>query len=136
MCVFPTSDSRATARVAAALNRALKAADPAGPWQIAVGRAYPGVNGVARSMADALEALEVSARLGRAAPVVYAGDLLVYQVLGRDRQALAELVDSVLGPMGQARGGAARYCRPWSVTSPWVAWPPKRRGICTFRCAP
>lgn len=106
VCVFPTSDARATARVVAALSRALKAADPAGPGQLAVGRAYPGVNGVARSMTEALEALQVSARLGRAAPVVYAEDLLVYQVLGRDRQALAELVDSVLGPLGQARGGA------------------------------
>jgi sugar diacid utilization regulator len=107
VCVFPTSDSRETARVTAALSRALKAEPQAGPWHIAVGRPYPGVTGVARSLTDALEAMEVSTRLGRAAPVVYAGDLLVYQVLGRDRQALADLVDSVLGPMTQARGGAA-----------------------------
>lgn len=57
-------------------------------------------------MTEALEALEVSARLGRVTPVVYASDLLVYQVLGRDRQALADLVDTVLGPLTQARGGA------------------------------
>ncbi len=107
VCVFPTSDSRETARLTAALSRALKAETHAGPWQIAVGRPYPGVNGVARSMTEALEAMEVSARLGRVAPVVYAGDLLVYQVLGRDRQALGDLVDSVLGPLRHARGGAA-----------------------------
>ncbi len=35
-----------------------------------------------------------------------AADLLVYPVLTRDRQAMADLVLSALGPLRQARGGA------------------------------
>lgn len=38
--------------------------------------------------------------------MLYAADLLVYPVLTRDRQAMADLVESVLGPLQQARGGA------------------------------
>ncbi|MFL6134290.1 MAG: PucR family transcriptional regulator [Nocardioidaceae bacterium] len=33
-------------------------------------------------------------------------DLLIYRVLGRDRAALAELVENVLTPLTHARGGA------------------------------
>jgi DNA-binding PucR family transcriptional regulator len=39
-------------------------------------------------------------------PVLYASDLLVYPVLTRDRQAMADLVRSELGPLQKARGGA------------------------------
>lgn len=39
-------------------------------------------------------------------PVLHAADLLVYPVLTRDRQAMADLVSTVLGPVRQARGGA------------------------------
>lgn len=39
-------------------------------------------------------------------PVLHAADLLVYPVLTRGRQAMADLVGSVLGPLQQARGGA------------------------------
>ena len=39
--------------------------------------------------------------------MVDARDLLVYQVLLRDRAALADLVESTLAPLRAARGGAA-----------------------------
>lgn len=39
-------------------------------------------------------------------PVLHAADLLVYPVLTRDREAMADLVRSALGPLRQARGGA------------------------------
>jgi DNA-binding PucR family transcriptional regulator len=45
-------------------------------------------------------------RLSLADAVVEAADLLVYQVLLRDRVAIGDLVNSLLAPLTQARGGA------------------------------
>jgi DNA-binding PucR family transcriptional regulator len=39
-------------------------------------------------------------------PVVRAEELLVYQVLLRDRAALCDLIETVLTPLRRARGGA------------------------------
>jgi DNA-binding PucR family transcriptional regulator len=50
--------------------------------------------------------MELAGRLGLDDPVVEAASLLVYRVLLRDRGAIAELVDGVLAPLVQARGGA------------------------------
>lgn len=44
--------------------------------------------------------------MGFDGPVLHAVDLLVYPVLTRDRQAMADLVESTLGPLRSARGGA------------------------------
>jgi sugar diacid utilization regulator len=74
-------------------------------WRIGVGRPHAGPRGVFRSYRDALEALDVANRLGRADPVARAQDLLVYRVLLRDEAALAELVRAVLTPLLKARGG-------------------------------
>ncbi|MBA2947054.1 helix-turn-helix domain-containing protein [Streptomyces sp. PSKA28] len=41
-----------------------------------------------------------------ATPVVDASDVLVYQVLGRDRAAITDLVATVLGGLERARGGS------------------------------
>lgn len=99
-------------RVAAALSRAL-AGRQALPgttaeraWRIAIGRAYPGPSGVLRSYEEAAAALDVAARLSLADPVADAADLLVYQVLVRDRAAITDLVDALLTPLQAARGGA------------------------------
>jgi sugar diacid utilization regulator len=105
-------------RVASALSRAL--ARPAGaaaeagepgppgppPWRIAVGRSYPGPSGVVRSYDEAGDAFDVAQRLGLADPVVSAADLLIYQVLLRDRAAITDLVRTLLTPLARARGGA------------------------------
>jgi hypothetical protein len=77
------------------------------PWRIVVGRPYPGPSGVVRSYEEAVEALDVAERLGLPEPVASAADLLVYQVLLRDRTAITDLVRTVLMPLGTARGGAA-----------------------------
>lgn len=77
------------------------------PWQIVVGRSYPGPSGVARSYEEAAEALDVAQRLGLPEPVSDAADLLIYQVLLRDREAITDLVHTVLTPLEAARGGAA-----------------------------
>ncbi|SDL91921.1 PucR C-terminal helix-turn-helix domain-containing protein [Streptomyces wuyuanensis] len=50
--------------------------------------------------------MDLADRMGLDDPVLHASDLLVYPVLTRDRQAMADLVRSVLGPLRQARGGA------------------------------
>ena len=87
-------------RVTAAVSRVLTSA------RLAVGRTFPGPGGVARSFVDAREALTLARRLGRDDPVVLAERLVVFQVLLRDRQALLDLIDSVLAPLQVARGGA------------------------------
>jgi hypothetical protein len=81
--------------------------EPSPPWRIVVGRPYPGPSGVVRSYEEAAEALDVAERLGLPEPVANAADLLVYQVLLRDRTAITDLVRTVLMPLGTARGGAA-----------------------------
>jgi PucR C-terminal helix-turn-helix domain/GGDEF-like domain len=80
---------------------------PGSPWRIVVGRPYPGPSGVVRSYEEAVEALDVAQRLGLPEPVASAADLLVYQVLLRDRAAITDLVRAVLMPLSTARGGAA-----------------------------
>jgi sugar diacid utilization regulator len=76
------------------------------PWRVAVGRAYPGLYGIARSYEEAREALTMAWRLHVHNPVVTAQDLLVYRVLLRDQPAIVDLVHSVLSPLTDARGGA------------------------------
>ncbi|MBB5076293.1 PucR family transcriptional regulator [Nonomuraea endophytica] len=74
-------------------------------WRVAVGRAQRGPGGVVASFREAERALELAGRLGLAASVVKAADLLVFPVLLRDRAAIEDLVNSVLSPLLGARGG-------------------------------
>lgn len=73
--------------------------------RVAVSRPHSGAPGVVRSYEEALSALDLAARLGLDEPVLKAADLLVFPVLMRDRAAMTDLVNSVLGPLEQARGG-------------------------------
>ncbi|MEU0299898.1 helix-turn-helix domain-containing protein [Streptomyces sp. NPDC006175] len=83
--------------------------------QVAVGRPHRGPGGVVHSYDEALDALDLAQRMGLDDPVLYAADLLVYPVLTRDRQAMADLVRSELGPLKEARGGAEPLLRTLSV---------------------
>ncbi|KAB1150168.1 PucR family transcriptional regulator [Streptomyces luteolifulvus] len=74
--------------------------------QVAIGRPHPGAGGVVHSYEEALNALDLADRLHIDEPVLRAADLLVYPVLTRDRQAMADLVRNTLGPLQSARGGA------------------------------
>ncbi|WJV48970.1 PucR family transcriptional regulator [Streptomyces flavofungini] len=74
--------------------------------RVAIGRPQPGPGGVVQSYEEALNALDLAERLELDDPVLRAADLLVYPVLTRDRQAMADLVRSTLGPLRDARGGA------------------------------
>jgi sugar diacid utilization regulator len=76
------------------------------PWRVAVGRAHPGLYGIARSYEEAREALTMAGRLHVDTPVINAHDLLVYRVVLRDQPAIVDLVHAVLSPLAQARGGA------------------------------
>ena len=76
------------------------------PGTIGVGRPHPGPGGVARSYDEARTALDLSGSLGVPARNMLGADLLVYQVLGRDRAAIVDLVETVLSPLQAARGGA------------------------------
>jgi sugar diacid utilization regulator len=113
--IVGSADGEEAAMVARALARALGSgaggATEAGgpgppPWRIAVGRSYPGPSGVVRSYDEAEDAFDVAQRLGLADPVVSAADLLIYQVLLRDRAAITDLVRTLLTPLARARGGA------------------------------
>jgi sugar diacid utilization regulator len=74
--------------------------------RVAIGRPHPGPGGVVQSYEEALNALELAERLNLEDSVLRAADLLVYPVLTRDRQAMADLVLGTLGPLTTARGGA------------------------------
>ncbi|WP_392962294.1 PucR family transcriptional regulator [Streptomyces sp. LN245] len=74
--------------------------------RVAIGRPQPGAGGVVQSYEEALNALELGERLGLDEPVLRSADLLVYPVLTRDRQAMADLVLDALGPLRTSRGGA------------------------------
>ncbi len=99
----------------AELARHLLAALGPGRWQIAVGRDHPGVHGLATSLDEARGTLDLAAKLGFTAPVLHAADLLVFPVLLRDREAITDLVSTVLGPLRTARGGAQPYLDTLSV---------------------
>lgn len=75
-------------------------------WTVAVGRGYPGAYGIARSYEEAREGLTMAKRMQMTAPVVHISDLLIYRVLARDQPALIDLVQSVLSPLIEQRGGA------------------------------
>ncbi|MFD3809119.1 PucR family transcriptional regulator [Streptomyces sp. NPDC058611] len=77
--------------------------------KVAIGRSHPGAGGVVHSYEEALNALDLAERMGLDGPVLHAADLLVYPVLTRDRQAMADLVESVLGPLRKGRGGAPPF---------------------------
>ncbi|WP_406132824.1 helix-turn-helix domain-containing protein [Streptomyces zaomyceticus] len=100
ICVAPADETEVLAHFA----KQAHAATDGG--QVAVGRAHPGTSGVVHSYEEALNALDLASRMDLDDPVLYAADLLVYPVLTRDRQAMADLVQTVLGPLQQARGGA------------------------------
>lgn len=83
--------------------------------KVAIGRPHRGPGGVVHSYDEALDALDLAQRMALEDPVLYAADLLVYPVLTRDRQAMADLVRSELGPLQDARGGAEPLLKTLSV---------------------
>ncbi|MFE7765951.1 PucR family transcriptional regulator [Streptomyces sp. NPDC057438] len=100
VCIAPGDQSEVLAHFA---KRAFAAT---GGGQVGIGRPQPGAAGVVQSYEEALNALDLGERLELDEPVLHAADLLVYPVLTRDREAMADLVEGALGPLRGARGGA------------------------------
>ena len=105
----PAALHRRTADSRAGRGDPVTAAGQPPPWRIAFGRPYPGPSGVVHSYDEAADAFDVAQRLGLPEPVVSAADLLIYQVLLRDRAAITDLVRTLLRPAGAGprRGGTA-----------------------------
>jgi sugar diacid utilization regulator len=114
--VFPSPDLDAVEHVTTRLSEVLDVGSartvggrlpaPVGSWQVGVGRSSPGVRGVVLSYQEARDALDLATRLKLTSPVIKARDLLVYTVLLRDHDAILDLVDNLLTPLRQVRGGA------------------------------
>ncbi|MBC7272313.1 MAG: helix-turn-helix domain-containing protein [Streptomyces sp.] len=85
------------------VGRLLETLGPDGGWRIGVGRPQRGPGGAVRSFEQARQALHMAQRLELPGEVHLASELLVYQVLIRDRAALADLVDVVLEPLRAGR---------------------------------
>ena len=103
----PSSDGlRTTGDLGNVVHRELSRLQRGSPWRVAVGRAYPGAYGIARSYEEAREGLTIATRMRLDTPIVDTRDLLTFRVLARDQPALVDLVYSVLNPLTQARGGA------------------------------
>ncbi|MEU8104864.1 helix-turn-helix domain-containing protein [Nonomuraea muscovyensis] len=73
--------------------------------RIGVGRAHQGPAGIVRSYEEARGVVTFARRLELPERVLHASELLVLQVLLRDNAAITELVESVLGPLRDQRGG-------------------------------
>ncbi|MCY0929116.1 helix-turn-helix domain-containing protein [Streptomyces sp. H27-H1] len=80
-----------------------------GGGRVGIGRSHQGAGGIVHSYEEARNSLDLAERMGLEGPVHHASDLLVYPVLTRDRQAMADLVESVLGPLRNGRGGAQPF---------------------------
>ena len=119
-CLAATKDGRAVlmlpagggvdieavlAAVLGAMHR-LRPPGPGGRWRLGLGRPGNGPGGVVRSYEEAGDAVHLADRLELPGQVARARDLLVFRVLLRDRQALDDLIQTVLLPLTQARGGA------------------------------
>ncbi|WP_180687407.1 PucR family transcriptional regulator [Streptomyces gossypiisoli] len=100
VCICAGSGASAAEHFAEHVRRSL-ARHP----RIAVSRPRPGANGVVRCYREARETLDLAHRLAVSGAVIHASDLLVFQVLGRDRAAITDLVATVLGGLERARGG-------------------------------
>ncbi|MFB9881331.1 PucR family transcriptional regulator [Planobispora siamensis] len=100
VCVAPGGLGAATGEFTHHVRQAMEPG-----WRVGVGRPHRGPGGVVSSYREAGNAIELGDRLGLRAPVLKAADLLVFPVLLRDREAIDDLVTTVLSPLLEARGG-------------------------------
>jgi hypothetical protein len=117
VCVSPSTRSDTATEFA---GRVRTVAHPANA-RVGIGRSRSGPSGIAQSYQEARDTLTMAGRLGLPGPVLHARDLLVYQVLFRDRAAIGELVASTR----QTRPSSTRCAPPSSVRGCWTG--PTRR---------
>ncbi|NAZ80553.1 PucR family transcriptional regulator [Kineococcus sp. R8] len=106
--VFSAPDRVAVAEVCARVREVLGPAQQR-RWRAGVGRPGSGPGAVVGSYDEARRALDLGQRLRLGEPVADAADLLVFEVLLRDRAAARDLVESVLAPLREVRGGPEPY---------------------------
>ncbi|MFE9649148.1 PucR family transcriptional regulator [Streptomyces sp. NPDC006365] len=99
VCIAP--DTRGA--VEEFVGRFTETLSPDDRWRIGIGRPQRGPGGAVRSFEQARQALHIGQSLQLPGHVHRASELLVYQVLIRDRAALADLVEVVLEPLRMAR---------------------------------
>ncbi|MEU7002488.1 helix-turn-helix domain-containing protein [Nonomuraea sp. NPDC046570] len=80
-------------------------------WRMGIGRPHRGPGGVVTSFREASNAIDLADRLDLRPQVIKAADLLVFPVLLRDREAIEDLVSTVLSPLREARGGPGPLLR-------------------------
>ena len=85
---------------------------PRGPEPAGLGRPGLGVDGIRASYGEARRALEVARRLGLQGVVPYE-EVRAEALILSDRAALADLVETVLGPLEGGRQGAGPPSPPW-----------------------
>jgi DNA-binding PucR family transcriptional regulator len=105
VCVLPMAKPDGVDGVVAAITEVVAPNMRDRHWRCGVGRGYGGPAGVVRSYDEARDALRLADLLQLPDLVVRIADLLVYRVLLRDRESIADLIDSVLTPLRGARGG-------------------------------
>ncbi|WP_380175971.1 PucR family transcriptional regulator [Kineococcus sp. DHX-1] len=112
--VFAAPDRAAVAEVLDRLRDVLGSPQRTG-WRAGVGRPGPGAGGVVGSYEQARRALDLGGRVGVTDPVADASDLLVYEVLLRDRDVATDLVESTLGGLRGVRGGVEPFLETLEV---------------------
>lgn len=108
--VFGASDDLKVDHATTQITRLLGPRDASGPvgcWQLGLGRPAANPAGIMRCYNEAVAVLDLAQRLGLDDPVMAAADLLVYQVLLRDRTSVVDLIRSTLSGLEEVRGGAA-----------------------------
>ncbi|WP_424535492.1 PucR family transcriptional regulator [Sphaerisporangium viridialbum] len=100
VCVAPATLTAATGEFTHHVRGSLDAG-----WRVGIGRPHRGPGGVVTSFREASDAIGLGERLGLRPQVLKAADLLVFPVLLRDRDAIEDLVATVLNPLLHARGG-------------------------------
>jgi DNA-binding PucR family transcriptional regulator len=101
VCVFPGAARDPVDELARTLEETGE-----GPWRIGVGLSHPGPGGVVRSYREAHRSLELAEQGAVSGSVARFDALLPHRLLIADPGLAAELVETVLGPLEGARGGA------------------------------
>ncbi len=102
--VSAAPDREAVRQVLERLRTVLGPPDRTG-WRAGVGRPGTGGGAVVQSYEQARRALDLARRLRWSDPVADTADLVVHEVLLRDRAAARDLVRTLLEPLRHVRGG-------------------------------
>ena len=135
VCVLPAAADRGAPETALRLVTERLDQEATLNWRLAVSRPRPGATGVRVGFEEARAALEMAGRLGVPDPVVRAEDLLVYQILARDREPMRELIRNVLVPCRRLVAAPRRCWRPCGPTWRPGGWRCTPHSACTCRSA-